>query len=84
MNEPFKLLNDIGEHIVNPSENASVWGMTIIMGLFLESSKLIIATYLHNQWKNIYFGLKKLMMLNLIFIEIKHFIKRIFGICLFT
>jgi uncharacterized membrane protein len=35
MNEPFKLLNDIGEHIVNPSENASVWGMTIIMGLFL-------------------------------------------------
>ena len=28
----------------------------IIMGLFLESSKLIIATYLHNQWKNIYFG----------------------------
>tara|TARA_R110000772_G_scaffold6236_3_gene21863 strand:- start:815 stop:1882 length:1068 start_codon:yes stop_codon:yes gene_type:complete len=30
----------------------------IIMGSFLEFSKLIIATYLHNQWKNTYFGLK--------------------------
>ena len=30
----------------------------IIMGSFLEFSKLIIATYLHNHWKNTYFGLK--------------------------
>jgi hypothetical protein len=30
----------------------------IIMGSFLEASKLIIATYLHNQWKNTLLGLK--------------------------
>ena len=30
----------------------------IIMGSFLESSKLVIATYLHNQWKNTYIFLK--------------------------
>ena len=30
----------------------------IIMGSFLESSKLVIATYLHNQWKNTYTFLK--------------------------
>ena len=30
----------------------------IIMGSFLEVSKLAIATYLHNQWKNSGIGLK--------------------------
>lgn len=30
----------------------------IIMGGFLEGSKLVIATYLHNQWKNTMLGLK--------------------------
>ena len=30
----------------------------IIMGGFLEISKIVTATYLHNAWKNTYFGLK--------------------------
>jgi len=38
----------------------------IIMGSFLESSKLIIATYLHNQWKNVLLGLKIYLTLALI------------------
>jgi hypothetical protein len=42
----------------------------IIMGLFLESSKLIIATYLHNQWKNIYFGLKLYLTSSLIVLSL--------------
>jgi uncharacterized membrane protein len=35
LNEPTKLLSDVGDHLINPSENVSVWGMTLIMGLFL-------------------------------------------------
>jgi len=35
LNEPTKLLGDVGEHLSNPTENVSVWGMTLIMGLFL-------------------------------------------------
>lgn len=35
LNEPAKLLSDVGGHLINPFENVSVWGMTLIMGLFL-------------------------------------------------
>ncbi len=35
MNEPTKLLADVSDHITNPSENISVWAMTLVMGLFL-------------------------------------------------
>ena len=33
--EPFKLLYDIGDKIINPFHNPRAWGMTIFMGLFL-------------------------------------------------
>ena len=42
----------------------------IIMGSFLEASKLVIATYLHNQWKKTYFGLKFYLTLSLIVLSI--------------
>ncbi len=38
----------------------------IIMGSFLETSKLVIATYLHNQWKKTLLGLKIYLTLALI------------------
>ena len=42
----------------------------IIMGSFLEFSKLVIATYLHNQWKRTYTGLKVYLTLSLIVLSI--------------
>ena len=42
----------------------------IIMGSFLETSKLVIATYLHNQWKKTYTGLKVYLTLSLIVLSI--------------
>ena len=42
----------------------------IIMGSFLEISKLSIATYLHNSWKNIYGSLKIYLTLAIIILSI--------------
>lgn len=42
----------------------------IIMGSFLEASKIIIATYLHNQWKKTYTGLKIYLTLSLIVLSV--------------
>ena len=42
----------------------------IIMGSFLEISKLSIATYLHNSWKNIYKSLKIYLTLAIIILSI--------------
>ena len=33
--KPFQLLYDIGERIVNPFEHPRTWGMTLLMGIFL-------------------------------------------------
>jgi uncharacterized membrane protein len=33
--EPFRLLYDVGERIVNPFEHPRAWGMTIFLGIFL-------------------------------------------------
>ncbi|PKP19121.1 MAG: DUF1361 domain-containing protein [Bacteroidetes bacterium HGW-Bacteroidetes-21] len=33
--EPFKLVYDIGDRIINPFNHPRTWGMTIFMGLFL-------------------------------------------------
>ena len=33
--EPFRLIYDIGDRIVNPFEHPRAWGMTISMGIFL-------------------------------------------------
>jgi uncharacterized membrane protein len=33
--EPFKLIYDISDRIINPLSHTRTWGMTIIMGLFL-------------------------------------------------
>ena len=33
--EPFKLIYDIGDRIINPFEHTRTWGMTITMGIFL-------------------------------------------------
>jgi uncharacterized membrane protein len=33
--EPFELMYDIGDRIMNPFEHQTTWGMTIFMGLFL-------------------------------------------------
>lgn len=33
--EPFKLIYDIGDRIINPFEHPRAWGMTLFMGLFL-------------------------------------------------
>ncbi|VBB45850.1 conserved membrane hypothetical protein [uncultured Paludibacter sp.] len=33
--EPFKLIYDIGDRIVNPFSHPRTWGMTIFMGIFL-------------------------------------------------
>jgi hypothetical protein len=41
----------------------------IIMGSFLEASKLVIATYLHNQWKNTLLGLKIYLTIALIILS---------------
>ncbi len=49
---------------------AGVATPVIIMGSFLEASKLVIATYLHNQWKKTYFGLKFYLTLSLIVLSI--------------
>lgn len=32
---PFNLMYDVGDRIVNPTEHPQTWGMTIFMGLFL-------------------------------------------------
>ena len=42
----------------------------VIMGSFLEFSKLVITTYLHNQWKRTYTGLKVYLTLSLIVLSI--------------
>lgn len=33
--EPFNLIYDIGDRIINPFEHPRAWGMTIMMGIFL-------------------------------------------------
>lgn len=33
--EPFKLAYDIGDRLINPFDHPRTWGMTILMGLFL-------------------------------------------------
>jgi uncharacterized membrane protein len=33
--EPFNLIYDIGERIINPFAHPRTWGMTLLMGLFL-------------------------------------------------
>lgn len=33
--EPFKLMYDVGDRLINPFEHPQTWGMTILMGLFL-------------------------------------------------
>ncbi len=35
ISEPFRLMYDIGDRIINPFEHPRTWGMTIFMGLFL-------------------------------------------------
>jgi uncharacterized membrane protein len=35
LTSPFKVLQDIGERLINPFEHQTTWGMTIFMGLFL-------------------------------------------------
>jgi uncharacterized membrane protein len=35
ISEPFKLIYDIGERIINPFSHPRAWGMTILMGIFL-------------------------------------------------
>lgn len=35
ISEPFKLMYDIGDRIVNPFSHPRMWGMTIFMGIFL-------------------------------------------------
>jgi len=35
IDEPTGLLQDIGNQIINPSDHPRTWGMTIILGLFL-------------------------------------------------
>ena len=35
VNEPFKLMVDLGDHIINPLAYPGAWGMTVLMGLFL-------------------------------------------------
>ena len=42
----------------------------IIMGSFLEVSKIVVATYLHNQWKKTYTGLKIYLTLSLIVLSV--------------
>ena len=42
----------------------------VIMGSFLEFSKLVIATYLHNQWKRTYTGLKVYLTLSLYWVVV--------------
>ena len=35
VNEPVKLMVDLGERIINPMDYPGAWGMTVLMGLFL-------------------------------------------------
>lgn len=35
VNEPVRLMVDLGDRIINPSEYRATWGMTVLMGLFL-------------------------------------------------
>lgn len=35
INEPTRLIGDMSDHLTNPSENAPIWAMTVIMGIFL-------------------------------------------------
>lgn len=35
INEPARLIYDMSDHVTNPAENASIWAMTLIMGIFL-------------------------------------------------
>jgi uncharacterized membrane protein len=35
ISEPFELIYDIGDRIINPFEHPRTWGMTLFMGLFL-------------------------------------------------
>jgi len=48
--EPFQLMYDIGDRIINPFNHPRTWGMTIFMGLFLNmlywSFRLISGRYL--------------------------------------
>ncbi|MDR1287616.1 MAG: DUF1361 domain-containing protein [Treponema sp.] len=33
--EPFPLLSDIGDSVINPAEHPRAWGLTLFMGIFL-------------------------------------------------
>jgi len=35
VNEPIRLIGDVGERIINPLDYRATWGMTLLMGLFL-------------------------------------------------
>jgi uncharacterized membrane protein len=35
INEPFNLIYDIGDRLINPFDHPRTWGMTLFMGLFL-------------------------------------------------
>jgi uncharacterized membrane protein len=35
--EPFTLMYEIGDRLINPFEHPRTWGMTLFMGLFLNS-----------------------------------------------
>lgn len=35
VNEPIKIWYDVSDHITNPTQNAPIWAMTLIMGIFL-------------------------------------------------
>ena len=35
INEPYRLMNDIGTRIINPIDHPGAWGMTVVLGLFL-------------------------------------------------
>ena len=48
---------------------ASVAIPVIVMGSFLEVSKIAIATYLHDQWKKTYIGLKIYLTIALIILR---------------
>ena len=35
LTEPETIIHDVGDRLINPLEHPRAWGMTIIMGLFL-------------------------------------------------
>jgi uncharacterized membrane protein len=35
VSEPFRIIYDIGDRVINPFEHPSAWGITIFIGLFL-------------------------------------------------